>query len=87
MRFDFSGDVIISQEPYVCVPNNSSLSTPKRCDGCFTTSNALRRCSRCHVAYYCGSACQVLSSSSSPFPPLLIDSVPTKFEYKNSQWV
>jgi len=59
---DVAGNVIIGQEPYVCVPNNSSLSTPKRCDGCFTTSNVLRRCSRCHVAYYCGTACQVLSS-------------------------
>ncbi|XP_047167625.1 histone-lysine N-methyltransferase ASHR1 [Vigna umbellata] len=54
----YPGDVIIGQEPYVCVPNNSSLSTPKRCDGCFITSDVLRRCSRCHVAYYCGTACQ-----------------------------
>ncbi|KAL9313569.1 hypothetical protein ACSQ67_019021 [Phaseolus vulgaris] len=54
----YPGDVIIGQEPYVCVPNNSSLSTPKRCDGCLTTSNVLRRCSRCHVAYYCRTACQ-----------------------------
>ncbi|ESW09362.1 hypothetical protein PHAVU_009G121500 [Phaseolus vulgaris] len=54
----YPGDVIIGQEPYVCVPNNSPLSTPKRCDGCLTTSNVLRRCSRCHVAYYCRTACQ-----------------------------
>ncbi|KOM41628.1 hypothetical protein LR48_Vigan04g182600 [Vigna angularis] len=65
----YPGDVIIGQEPYVCVPNNSSLSTPKRCDGCFITSDVLRRCSRCHVAYYCGTACQVLFFFiiSSPF--------------------
>ncbi|XP_057975004.1 histone-lysine N-methyltransferase ASHR1 isoform X1 [Malania oleifera] len=49
---DFSpGDVIISQEPYVCVPNES------RCDGCFSSSN-LKKCSACQVVWYCGNACQ-----------------------------
>ncbi|TKY74311.1 Histone-lysine N-methyltransferase ASHR1 [Spatholobus suberectus] len=54
----YPGEVIISQEPYVCVPNNSSVSAQKRCDGCFTATNVLSRCSRCQVAYYCGTACQ-----------------------------
>ncbi|KAH1255896.1 Histone-lysine N-methyltransferase ASHR1 [Glycine max] len=56
----YPGEVIISQEPYVCVPNNSSVSPQKRCDGCFTTinNNVLSRCSRCQLAFYCGTACQ-----------------------------
>lgn len=45
------GEVIISQEPYVCVP------TQKRCDGCFSTTN-LSKCSRCQVVWYCGTPCQ-----------------------------
>ncbi|GAB2290844.1 hypothetical protein Dimus_025108 [Dionaea muscipula] len=49
------GEVIISQEPYVSVPNNSSLAS--RCEICFTSS-ALKRCSSCHVVWYCGSMCQ-----------------------------
>lgn len=60
----YPGEVIISQEPYVSVPNNSSVSAQKRCDGCYATTNALSRCSRCQVACYCGTACQVLSSIS-----------------------
>ncbi|KAI9106463.1 hypothetical protein K1719_021991 [Acacia pycnantha] len=51
----YPGDVIISQEPYVCVPNNSSAET--RCDGCFATSK-LKKCSGCQVVWYCGSTCQ-----------------------------
>ncbi|KAL2339833.1 hypothetical protein Fmac_007773 [Flemingia macrophylla] len=54
----YPGEVIISQEPYVCVPNNSSVSAQKRCDGCFSATNALSRCSRCQVACYCGTSCQ-----------------------------
>ncbi|XP_020209505.1 histone-lysine N-methyltransferase ASHR1, partial [Cajanus cajan] len=54
----YPGEVIISQEPYVSVPNNSSVSAQKRCDGCYATTNALSRCSRCQVARYCGTACQ-----------------------------
>ncbi|KAG2701046.1 hypothetical protein I3760_06G025100 [Carya illinoinensis] len=53
----YPGEVIISQEPYVCVPNKSSGN--RRCDGCFTSSN-LRKCSACHVVWYCGSTCQKL---------------------------
>ncbi|KAE9609001.1 hypothetical protein Lal_00020505 [Lupinus albus] len=52
----YPGEVIICQEPYVCVPNNSS-SSQVRCDGCFTATN-LRKCSRCRVVWYCGSTCQ-----------------------------
>ncbi|XP_054796474.1 histone-lysine N-methyltransferase ASHR1 isoform X2 [Prosopis cineraria] len=55
MRDFYPGDVIISQEPYVCVPNNSSAES--RCDGCFTTSK-LKKCSGCQAVWYCGSTCQ-----------------------------
>ncbi|CAI0605802.1 unnamed protein product [Linum tenue] len=51
----YPGEVIISQNPYVCVPNNSSGES--RCDGCFTTSN-LKKCSGCQVVWYCGTTCQ-----------------------------
>ncbi|XP_048226875.1 histone-lysine N-methyltransferase ASHR1 isoform X2 [Ricinus communis] len=55
---DFNpGEVIISQEPYVCVPNNSA--TESRCDRCFSSSN-VKKCSACQVAWYCGSSCQKL---------------------------
>ncbi|XP_043704587.1 histone-lysine N-methyltransferase ASHR1 isoform X1 [Telopea speciosissima] len=55
---DFSpGDVIISQEPYASVPNNSSVDV--KCDGCFTSSN-LKKCSACQAVWYCGSMCQKL---------------------------
>ncbi|KAL5057011.1 hypothetical protein RYX36_028615, partial [Vicia faba] len=30
---------------------------PKRCDGCFRTTN-LSKCSRCQVVWYCGTPCQ-----------------------------
>ncbi|XP_048332522.2 histone-lysine N-methyltransferase ASHR1 isoform X2 [Ziziphus jujuba] len=49
------GEVIISEEAYVCVPNNSSSEW--RCEGCFTSRN-LKKCSACHVVWYCGSQCQ-----------------------------
>ncbi|KAK3032520.1 hypothetical protein RJ639_036435 [Escallonia herrerae] len=53
---DFSpGDVILSEEPYVSVPNRTS--TESRCDCCFASSK-LRRCSICQVVRYCGSTCQ-----------------------------
>ncbi|KAK1384417.1 histone-lysine N-methyltransferase ASHR1 [Heracleum sosnowskyi] len=53
---DFSpGEVIISQEPYVSVPNKTSGNS--RCDWCFSSSN-LKRCSSCQVVWYCGSTCQ-----------------------------
>ncbi|KAI3834983.1 hypothetical protein MKX03_007276 [Papaver bracteatum] len=48
------GEVIITEEPYVCVPNNSSES---KCDGCFKSVN-LKKCSACQVPWYCGSTCQ-----------------------------
>lgn len=48
--------MIISEEPYVCVANNSTKEF--RCDGCFKTSN-LKKCSACQVVWYCGSTCQV----------------------------
>ncbi|KAJ4972812.1 hypothetical protein NE237_005986 [Protea cynaroides] len=49
------GDVIISQDPYASVPNNSSVDV--KCDGCFTSSN-LKKCSACQAVWYCGSMCQ-----------------------------
>ncbi|KAF6139503.1 hypothetical protein GIB67_005140 [Kingdonia uniflora] len=48
------GEVIISQEPYVYVPNSSP---ELRCDGCFAEGN-LKKCSACQVSWYCGSSCQ-----------------------------
>ncbi|OMO98267.1 hypothetical protein CCACVL1_04268 [Corchorus capsularis] len=53
----YPGEVIISQEPYVCVPNNT-LTEP-RCDGCFSKRN-LKKCSACQIVWYCGSTCQKL---------------------------
>ncbi|XP_057444003.1 histone-lysine N-methyltransferase ASHR1 isoform X2 [Lotus japonicus] len=54
----YPGEVILTQEPYVSVPNNnSSVSAQKRCDRCFTTTN-LSKCSRCQTVWYCGTACQ-----------------------------
>ncbi|KAG6578990.1 Histone-lysine N-methyltransferase ASHR1, partial [Cucurbita argyrosperma subsp. sororia] len=49
------GEEIISQEPYVCVPNNSTVES--RCDRCFASIN-LKKCSACKVAWYCSSTCQ-----------------------------
>ncbi|KAJ6681709.1 HISTONE-LYSINE N-METHYLTRANSFERASE ASHR1 [Salix koriyanagi] len=49
----YPGEVILRQEPYVCVPNN----TVSRCDGCFA-SESLKKCSACQVVWYCGSTCQ-----------------------------
>ncbi|KAA0047483.1 histone-lysine N-methyltransferase ASHR1 isoform X5 [Cucumis melo var. makuwa] len=49
------GEEIISQEPYVCVPNNSPVEF--RCDRCFASIN-LKKCSACKVAWYCSSMCQ-----------------------------
>ncbi|XP_074279508.1 histone-lysine N-methyltransferase ASHR1 [Silene latifolia] len=51
----YPGEVIIRQEPYVSVPNNSS--SVSRCDVCFASSN-LKKCSACHAVWYCGSSCQ-----------------------------
>ncbi|KAK4370441.1 hypothetical protein RND71_009916 [Anisodus tanguticus] len=51
---DFSpGEVIICEEAYVSVPNKSSA----KCERCFTSTN-LKKCSACHVVYYCGNTCQ-----------------------------
>ncbi|KAL6217173.1 hypothetical protein ACLB2K_010390 [Fragaria x ananassa] len=51
----YPGDVIISQEPYVHVPNNSADNS--KCDACFESSH-LKKCSRCQVVYYCSATCQ-----------------------------
>ncbi|XP_010467589.1 PREDICTED: histone-lysine N-methyltransferase ASHR1 [Camelina sativa] len=59
-RYFRPGEVILSQKPYVCVPNNNTSSSESRCDGCFKTNdnNNLKRCSGCQVVWYCGSSCQ-----------------------------
>lgn len=51
----FPGDVILSEVPYVFVPNKASNDS--RCEWCFTTNN-LKKCSACQVVWYCGSTCQ-----------------------------
>ncbi|OWM88446.1 hypothetical protein CDL15_Pgr003858 [Punica granatum] len=51
----YPGEVIIRQEPYVFVPNNSA--SERRCEGCFSSSN-LKKCSACRVVWYCGCSCQ-----------------------------
>ncbi|PRQ26466.1 putative histone-lysine N-methyltransferase chromatin remodeling SET family [Rosa chinensis] len=51
----YPGEVIISQEPYVCVPKNSIAD--HKCDACFESSN-LKKCSGCKIVYYCSSTCQ-----------------------------
>ncbi|XP_071703585.1 histone-lysine N-methyltransferase ASHR1-like [Rutidosis leptorrhynchoides] len=62
---DFSpGEVILSEEPYVSVPDKISREsrcdechTESRCDWCFTSSN-IKKCSSCHLVWYCGTTCQ-----------------------------
>ncbi|GMH00279.1 hypothetical protein Nepgr_002118 [Nepenthes gracilis] len=49
------GEMIMSQEPYVSVPNNSSVVS--RCEVCFASRN-IKKCAACHVVWYCGSTCQ-----------------------------
>lgn len=71
MQLWFAGEVIISQEPYVFVPNNSL--TESSCDGCFSKSN-LKKCSACQVVWYCGSTCQVYRVSTQ-LVEFLIESV------------
>ncbi|XP_027148148.1 histone-lysine N-methyltransferase ASHR1-like isoform X2 [Coffea eugenioides] len=51
------GEVIISQEPYVAVPNKNSNDSSSRCEWCLSTRN-LKKCSACQVVWYCGSTCQ-----------------------------
>lgn len=55
---DFSpGEVILSQEPYVCIPNKNSSGSSSKCDWCFNSSN-IKKCSACQVVWYCSSTCQ-----------------------------
>lgn len=66
--FDFSysrfrlpytaGEVIISENPYVSVPNKNKESPQSKCEWCFS-STSLKKCSACHVVWYCSSNCQV----------------------------
>ncbi|KAG6435972.1 hypothetical protein SASPL_100853 [Salvia splendens] len=49
---DFSpGEVIFSENPYVCLPNKN------KCEWCFSSTN-LKKCSGCRVIWYCSSECQ-----------------------------
>lgn len=55
---DFSpGEVIISENPYVSVPNKNKESPQSKCEWCFSSTN-LKKCSACHVVWYCSSRCQ-----------------------------
>ncbi|KAL6492859.1 hypothetical protein OROGR_032618 [Orobanche gracilis] len=55
---DFSpGEVILSGSPYVCVPNTNKESPESKCEWCFSSTN-LKKCSACHVVWYCSSECQ-----------------------------
>ncbi|KAH6799925.1 SET domain group 37 [Perilla frutescens var. hirtella] len=55
---DFSpGEVIISENPYVSVPNKNKESPQSKCEWCFSSTN-LKKCSACHVVWYCSSKCQ-----------------------------
>ncbi|KAK4490099.1 hypothetical protein RD792_000756 [Penstemon davidsonii] len=55
---DFSpGEVIISENPYVSVPNKNRESPQWKCEWCFSLAN-LKKCSACHVVWYCSSKCQ-----------------------------
>ncbi|KAL8137976.1 hypothetical protein V2J09_003977 [Rumex salicifolius] len=51
----YPGDIITRQEPFVSVPSNSIAGT--RCEVCFACGS-LKKCSACHVVWYCGSVCQ-----------------------------
>ncbi|XP_004292117.1 PREDICTED: histone-lysine N-methyltransferase ASHR1-like [Fragaria vesca subsp. vesca] len=54
---DFNpGEVIITEEPYVCMPKDSVANY--LCDACFEESGNLNKCSRCKTVYYCSTACQ-----------------------------
>ncbi|XP_075509386.1 LOW QUALITY PROTEIN: histone-lysine N-methyltransferase ASHR1 [Primulina tabacum] len=53
------GEVIISENPYVCVPSKNKESAGSKCEWCFSSKN-LKKCSSCHVVWYCGSSCQRL---------------------------
>ncbi|CAN6476212.1 unnamed protein product [Victoria cruziana] len=50
------GEVVISQDPYASVVVASCQG--KTCDNCFSSSNSLKKCSICKMAWYCGSPCQ-----------------------------
>ncbi|CAI9764046.1 unnamed protein product [Fraxinus pennsylvanica] len=53
------GEVILSEDPYVSVPNKNKESPNSKCEWCFSSSN-VKKCSGCHVVWYCGSTCQKL---------------------------
>ncbi|KZV33046.1 histone-lysine N-methyltransferase ASHR1-like [Dorcoceras hygrometricum] len=57
---DFApGEFIISENPYVCVPSKNKESAGLKCEWCFSSKN-LKKCSSCHVVWYCSSYCQKL---------------------------
>ncbi|GAA0144931.1 histone modifying enzyme [Lithospermum erythrorhizon] len=46
------GEVIITQQPYVSVPNKT-----EKCNYCFASNN-IKTCSNCKFLYYCSTICQ-----------------------------
>ncbi|XP_021285151.1 LOW QUALITY PROTEIN: histone-lysine N-methyltransferase ASHR1-like [Herrania umbratica] len=50
------GEVIMREEPYVCMP---TCSEPL-CQRCFKSDGALLKCASCNIAWYCGAECQRL---------------------------
>ncbi|CAA0827867.1 Histone-lysine N-methyltransferase ASHR1 [Striga hermonthica] len=51
------GEVILTDSPYVCVPNKNKESPEPKCEWCFSSAD-LKKCSACHVVWYCSSKCQ-----------------------------
>ncbi|KAK6246155.1 hypothetical protein SCA6_009245 [Theobroma cacao] len=52
----YMGEVIMREEPYVCIPTSSD----PLCQRCFKSGDALLKCASCNIAWYCGAECQRL---------------------------
>ncbi|XP_017980929.1 PREDICTED: histone-lysine N-methyltransferase ASHR1 [Theobroma cacao] len=50
------GEVIMREEPYVCIPTSSN----PLCQQCFKSDGALSKCASCNIVWYCGVECQRL---------------------------
>ncbi|KAK6246152.1 hypothetical protein SCA6_009242 [Theobroma cacao] len=51
------GEVIMREEPYVCIPTCSDLPV---CQRCFKSGRALLKCASCNMVWYCDAECQRL---------------------------
>ncbi|EOY16201.1 Histone-lysine N-methyltransferase ASHR1 [Theobroma cacao] len=51
-----TGEVIMREEPYVCIPTSSDPV----CQRCFKSDGTLLRCASCNIVWYCGAECQRL---------------------------